>query len=157
MLQCRQHTEWNADQQLHEQGVGGEEGRWFDAFEQRLGDRNPKEDRLPEIPPQHVAKPLDELHRERLVQPQLVPQRFHLFRSGLVAQDHGGGVTRCEVDQGKHDQTDDENDWDQQHQPSKNVGNHLVSSTTVRCRGGESHHPGRPTSGSRYCSSQIFQ
>jgi hypothetical protein len=77
---------------------------------------------------EQVAREVDVLPPDRLVQSELLPELGDLLRGRVGAvQDHFGGITRHEMDQGERDHGDADDDRDrgtqaaqdeQRHQPS---------------------------------------
>ena len=73
-------------------------GRRLRALPDEPGDGYVREHRDAEIAAEELADPRDELHVQRGVQPESLPDSLHVLRGGQVAGDQGGRITGREVE-----------------------------------------------------------
>ncbi|MDT4861365.1 hypothetical protein FQZ97_959670 [compost metagenome] len=108
MAPRREHAERHRDEDGGHQRHGRERHRGLDALADQFDHRLLHEVRLAEVALQQLRAPVEELHGQRLVEPQLLAHLGDVFAGAAVAHDGGGRVAGREPQHQEHDERDDD-------------------------------------------------
>ena len=100
---CRDDAAGNTDERRDQDRKQRQEEGWLRAFGQRLRHRPLQKDRLAQIAVGQLAQPVDELQRQRLVEPVRCAQLGDVGGSRLFTEHHRGGIAGREPRDEKHD------------------------------------------------------
>src|SRR5215470_3323817 len=120
------HRGDNAGDQAEENGdderARGEEQGGLEAQE-HLGQHGaPEGNGAAEIAARHLADPVQVLDDERLIEPEVTAETFHVFLGRLGAEHDGSRVSRGQVQDGEDQHRDPEEDGDSEQQALEGVG-----------------------------------
>jgi hypothetical protein len=76
---------------------------------------------------QQPPRPFGELHQERPVEPEVLPDTLDIGRRRLIACDHRGRIARRDEQQTEHEQRDHHHDRDGRQNTPDDVGEHAPS------------------------------
>jgi len=71
-----------------------------------VGDRQIGEDRAAKIGMQQPPRPVRDLHQERPVEPEALPDALDIGRRRLIARDHRSRIAGRDEQQAEHEQRD---------------------------------------------------